>query len=77
MSTEFRTKENGRYIYKCRGCGVYIKIKTRFCRACVCDLLGGGTAGDWRDKQKIEAKIERTQRRAFVLLHPQPNFTFA
>jgi len=77
MSAEFRIKQAGRYIYKCQGCGVYIKAKSRFCRACFLDLLSGGTAGDWRDKQKIEARTERTQKQVFVLLHPQPNFTFA
>jgi len=73
MSAEFRIKQMGRYIHKCQGCGVYIKANSRFCRACVLDLLGGGMAGDWRDK----IKTEQYEKRVLVLLHPKPDFTFA
>ena len=73
MGAEFRIKQIGRYIHKCQGCGVYIKSPSRFCRACICDLLSGGIAGEWRNK----VKSEQYEKKIFVLLHPKPEFTFA
>lgn len=65
----FRIKPKGRYVYKCTRCGVYIKMKTRFCRSCICDILGGYPPGEWL-KRKKDLQTLKTSARI-------PDFTFA
>ena len=58
MSTTYRIKPSGRFIYACKGgCGVFIKIKHMLCHGCVGDLLSGGIAGAWRTQKPNAPKV--------------------
>jgi hypothetical protein len=39
-----RKKPTGRYRYKCKVCGWYIKIDARFCWECLCSILDEATS---------------------------------